>query len=108
MIQELDIRRRGDAILVGIALESAILDFETTETLLRTALEMLDKPRNGADWMKIGVFGEFPVTLYLASDDSLTIVIDGPYFEPNRSVCAMIHLTKADFRDVVSRASLSS
>jgi hypothetical protein len=45
MIQELDIRRRGDAILVGIALESAILDFETTETLLRTALEMLDKPR---------------------------------------------------------------
>ena len=107
MIKEMDIRRRGDAILVGIAIESAILDFETTETLLRTALEMLDRPRKGADWMKIGVFGEFPVTLHLASGDSLSIVIDGPYFESNRSVCAMIHLNKSEFREVVNRASLS-
>ena len=108
VIKELDIRRRGDSILIGIAVESAILDFETTETLLRNALKVLDTARAGADWTKVGVFGELPVTLYIASNDSVSIVIDGPEFEPNRSISAMMILTKTDFAVVAKKALLSS
>ena len=42
MIHDLDVQRRGDAILVGIALDNAVLDFETSEQKLRECLQFID------------------------------------------------------------------
>jgi hypothetical protein len=104
MIRECDIRRHGGAILIGIAVEAAVLDFTTTDGLLRDCLAFLDSPHQGLVCMRIGAFGEFPVTLNLHHDDSLSIFVDGPYFEPQRSMSAAIWLSKEDLRSVINKA----
>jgi hypothetical protein len=104
VIREYDIRRRADAILIGIALEQAVLDFETTEELLRDCLTFLDTPHHGLADMSIGTFGQHAVTLNIHPDDSLSIFVDGPSFEPNRELCAAIWLSKKDLRSVVEAA----
>ena len=104
MIREYDIRRRPDAILIGIALENAVLDFETTEALLRDCLAFLDTPHQGLVHMSIGRFGVFPVTLNMHYDDSLSIFVDGPMFEPQRELCAAIWLSKDELRLVLDKA----
>jgi hypothetical protein len=102
MIREFDIRRRGDAILVGIAVEHAVLDFETTEGTLRECLVFLGKAHCGLIDMRVGSFGDFPVRLNVHHDDSLSICLDGPYFEPTRSQCAILELSKEDLRQVIN------
>jgi hypothetical protein len=104
MIREYDIRRRGDVILVGIALEDAVLDFETNEELLRGCVAFLDAPHKGLVDMAIGKFGDFRVRLNIHHDDSLSIFVDGPPFEPPRELCAAIWLSKPDMRDVIAAA----
>ena len=104
MIRECDIRRRGDLILVGIALDHAVLDFETTEGLLRDCLVFLDAPHRGLADMAIGKFGPFRVTLNMHPDGELSIFVDGPSFEPQRELCAAIWLSKQDLRDVITAA----
>ena len=104
MIREYDIRRRADAILIGIALEHAVLDFETTEGLLRDCLAFLDAPHRDIVHVGIGKFGPFPVTLNMHQDDSLSIFVDGPSFEPQRELCAAIWVTKQDFQGVINAA----
>lgn len=104
MIHECDIRRRGDAILVGIALDRAVLDFETKEGLLRECLVFLDTPHTGLADISIGNFGHFRVRLNMHHDDTLSIFVDGPSFEPNRELCAAIWLSKEDLRSVINAA----
>src|SRR5262249_50107737 len=69
MIREFDIRRRDNTILVGIALDHAVLDFETTEAILRKCLAFLDTPHKGLVDIRIGKFGQFPVRLNMHHDD---------------------------------------
>jgi hypothetical protein len=104
MIRECDIRRSGDLILVGIALDHAVLDFETTERLLRDCLIFLDAPHRGPADMAIGKFGPFGVTLNMHRDGELSIFVDGPPFEPQRELCAAIWLSKLDLREVIAAA----
>lgn len=104
MIHDFDIRRRGAAILVGIAVNQAVLDFETNEETLRESLAFLDLPHRGAIDMRIGKFGDFPVTLNVHHDDSLSIFVDGPEFDETRSQSAALWLTKEDLRRVISGA----
>jgi hypothetical protein len=54
--------------------------------------------------MQIGEFGDFPVTLNMHHDDSISIFVDGPDFGPQRSICAAIWLSKEDLRVVISKA----
>src|SRR5262245_26574742 len=107
MIRDYQIQRRGDVILVGIALDNAVLDFETTESLLRDCLAFLDAPHKGLVDMGIGKFGEFRVRLNMHHDDSLSIFVDGPPFEPQRNLSAAIWLSKQDVRGVVNAALTS-
>jgi hypothetical protein len=104
MIHEWDIRRRGDAILVGIALDHAILDFETTAQLLRDGLVVLDAPHKGLRSIPIGTFGPFQVTLNKHPEGGVSVFLDGPPFEPNRDMCAAIYLSTQEMRDVIAEA----
>jgi hypothetical protein len=105
MIRECEIRRRGDLILVGIALDHAVLDFETTDGLLRDCLAFLDAPpHRGLADMAIGKFGPFRVRLNIHHDGSLSIFVDGPPFEPQRELCAAVWLSKQDMCDVITKA----
>jgi hypothetical protein len=106
MIRERDVRRIGEAILIGIAVDAAVLDFTTTEAALRDCLAFLAEPREGLASMQIGTFGHFPVTLNAHHDDSLSIFVDGPEFEPNREMCAAIWLSKEDLNSVIGEALL--
>lgn len=104
MIREWDVRRHEDAILVGLAVDAAVLDFKTTVAILRECLVFLDSPHQGLVSLRIGTFGDFPVTLNMDHDDSLSIFLDGPEFEPFRSMSAAIWLSKEELRSVIREA----
>src|SRR5688572_20404168 len=104
MIRECDIRRRGKAVLVGVALDNAVLDFETTEAQLRDGLAFLNSPHTGIADLNIGRFGEFHVRLNAHSDDAFSIFIDGPTFDPPRELSAAIWLSKQDLKYLFTKA----
>lgn len=104
MTLESDVRRNGELILIGISVEVAVLDFTTTATRLRDCLNFLGHPHQGLVSMQIGEFGNFPVTLNIHHNDSLSIFVDGPTFETERTMCAAIWLSKEDFRSVIRKA----
>lgn len=104
MICNYDIRRQPDSILIGIALENAVLDFVTTDELLQECLSFVDTPHRGSADLSIGSFGPFGVTLNKGDDDQLSIFIDGPSFEPTRELCAAIWSSKDELRKVVKAA----
>jgi hypothetical protein len=60
---ELDIRRKGDKILLGIGLETAAVDTITDESHLRECIRILEEPHQGLVSATIGRFGIYPVTL---------------------------------------------
>jgi hypothetical protein len=103
MIGEFDIGPHDEAILIGIGVDAAVLDFTTNEGLQRDWLAFLDAPHQGLTYMQIGAFGDFPVTLNPHHDESLSIFVDGPYFAPQRSMSAAIWLSKEDRRSVISK-----
>jgi hypothetical protein len=94
MITEQDVRRKGTSILLGIAVENAVLDVLTNERLLQECLKLLDEPYRGLVYTNIGTFGNFPVTMSLGNDDSAIIMIDGPEFEQPREQCSAIYVGK--------------
>src|SRR5262245_38610275 len=104
MIVDMQVLRRGDAILLGIAVEHAVLDIETSETLLRECLALLDTPHKGLIDGRIGQFGNLPVTLSIDADETVAIFVDGPYFEPSRNQSAGLYLSKDDARRAIEEA----
>ena len=104
MLHDLQVLRRGDSVLLGIAVESAVLDIETNETALRNCVALLDAPHRGLIDCRLGQFGPFPVTFMLHADESVTIFIDGPPFEQHRTQSAGLYLSKDDARKVLATA----
>ena len=82
MIITRDIRHNGAKLLLGIALENAVLDIVTSEVQLRECLQVLNEPQKTLVSPKIGIFGCYAVTLNVHSEDTVSIFIDGPEFEP--------------------------
>lgn len=97
MIKDHQVQRRGDSILLGIAVQDAVMDIQTDEKLLHDSLRLLRTPHKGLVSTHIGRFGEFIATLNLDSDNSaVSIFIDGPDFQQGRSQSAAIWTTKDD------------
>jgi hypothetical protein len=94
MITEWQIQRKGAAILLGIAIEHALIDVVTDRSLLTSCLTMLETPHNGLVHARMGLFGEFPVTLNLDHADAVSIFIDGPDFDSPRNQSAAIWVDK--------------
>jgi hypothetical protein len=102
VLHELDVRRNGDVILLGIALEDAILDITTTEMQLQQCLKMLDAPSPENDRPQIGNFGPYPASVNVG--EMCSIFIDGPRFDPPRELCAAIYLKKDELRRAICHA----
>src|SRR5207247_5182348 len=101
MITEWQVQRRGEALILGIAVEHAVLDVVSDHSLLATCLAMLESPHTGLVDTRMGQFGEFPVTLNLHHDDTVSIFIDGPDFDSSRNQSAAIWVDKDRLRDIL-------
>lgn len=101
MITSHDVRLRGADILLGIAVENAVLDILTSEPHLRECLNVLNKAQTALVSLHIGTFGCYPVTLSVHPEDTVSIFIDGPEFEPSREQCSAIWLGKNELQQLL-------
>jgi hypothetical protein len=108
MVQEMitshHILRQGTCIVLGIALENAVLDILTDESLLQNCLELLREPHRGLVYTKIGAFGIYPVTLNLHHDDTVSMSVDGPDLNQSRNQSTGIWLGKEELQRVLLEA----
>jgi hypothetical protein len=102
MIVNRDVRRIGDNILLGIALENAVLDIFTNDAQLQECLEMLEKPHRGLVYTKIGTFGIYSITLNLHHDDTVSMSVDGPDLDGSRNQSTGIWLEKEELRGLLA------
>jgi hypothetical protein len=104
MIKTYQILHKGTTILLGIGLDNAVLDVVTNESQLRGCLELLQEQHRALGYTLMGTFGNYDVTLNVNDDDTVSIFIDGPYFEPTRSQSAAIWLGKEDLQRLLVEA----
>ena len=104
MIKTHQILRKNNSILIGIALDNAVLDIVTSETQLRDCLKLLQERHRGSVRPQIGTFGTYAVALNIDNDNTVSLFVDGPYFEPTRSQSAAIWLGKEDLRRLLVEA----
>jgi len=62
---------------------------------------MLESPHLGLVDTRIGQFGEFPVTLNLHHDDTVSIFVDGPDFDSGRNQSAAIWVDKYRLQEIL-------
>jgi hypothetical protein len=104
MIRTHQILRKDNSILIGIALDNAVLDIVTTEAQLRECLKLLQERHRGSVRPQLGTFGSYPVALNVDNEDTVSLFVDGPYFQPTRSQSAAIWLGKDDLRQLLTEA----
>jgi hypothetical protein len=104
MIKDHQILRKEQGIILGIALENAVLDILTSDAQLHKCLKVLREPHAGLVSVSIGTFGIYPVTLSLHHDDGVSLFIDGPDFYKSRSQSAGIWLGKEDLQRLLIEA----
>ena len=98
------ILRKGTSILLGIALDNAVLDVLTDERLLHNCLKLLREPHAGLVSTQMGTFGSYSVSLNVHHDDDVSIFIDGPDFDPCRTQSAAIWPQKEDLEGLLLEA----
>jgi hypothetical protein len=102
MITEWHIERKGEALLLGIAVaDTAVLDIVSDRASLIACLQMLESPHVGLVHTQMGRLGEFPITLNLHHDETVSIFIDGPDFDTPRNQSAAIWVEKDRLRDIL-------
>ena len=104
MIRTHQILRKNDIILIGIALDNAVLDFVTTEAQLRECLRQLQERHQATVSPQMGTFGTYAVVLNIDDSETVSLFVDGPYFEPTRNQSAAIWLEKDDLRLLLVKA----
>jgi hypothetical protein len=103
-IKEHEVIRKESSILIGIAVESAALDFVSSEAQLQECLKILQESHKGMVRPQLGSFGSYSVALNVDNDEAVSIFIDGPYFNPSRSISAAIWLGKEELRRLLVEA----
>jgi hypothetical protein len=102
MITEWHIERKGEALILGIAVaDTAVLDIVTDHPSLVRCLQMLESPHVGMVDTQMGRFGEFPITLVLGHDETVSIMVDGPDFHTTRNQSAGIWVEKDRLREIL-------
>jgi hypothetical protein len=80
------------------------LDIQTDDTQLQNCLTLLQEPHQGLVSANIGAFGIYAVRLNLHYDDTVSIFVDGPYFDSSRNQSAAIWLDKQDLQNLLAEA----
>ncbi len=96
--------RNGANIVLGIALENAVIDVLTDVPQLERCLQLLREPHVGLVDTRMGTFGDCVVTLNFSADDIVAIVIDGPYYERSRNQSSGIWPDKEDLERLLVEA----
>jgi hypothetical protein len=104
MIKTHQVLRKGTSILLGIGLDNAVLDVMTSESQLRECLKLLQEPHRALVYTQMGTFGNYAVTLNVDNGDTVTVMIDGPNFDPCRTQSAGIWLAREDFQRLLVEA----
>jgi len=104
MIKEQDIQKVRGGILVGIYTGGNILNFVTTERLLRSCLRALHEQTSGLRWKKLGSFGKYPVTLVVPASEPPSLFVDGPVVAKPRNLSAAVTLDKARLVSILAEA----
>lgn len=104
MITVKQIVRRDGQLLLGIGLESAVLDVLTTDDDIDKCLQELRKPSRGLISITLGTFGIYPITLNVQNDELVSIFIDGPDFDKLRTQCAAIWIRKEELEQFLIEA----
>jgi hypothetical protein len=104
MTEEQDIQKVRGGILVGIYTGGNILDFVTTDRLLRSCLRALQEQTPGTCWKKLGNFGRYPVTLVIPASAPPSLFVDGPVVARPRNLSAAVTLDKARLVSILSEA----
>ena len=101
MIRDHQVRRRGDEIILGLAVQDAVLDILTNPCLLQKCLNILTEPQQGLVDTTMGKFGEFQVTLNRHADDTVSIFVDGPRFDGSRVQSSAIWPDKKSLVEII-------
>jgi hypothetical protein len=102
-IRDHQILRQGNNILLGIALDDAVLDIETTAQQLRECLKVLQESNQALLRPVLGNFGIYPIAVNV-DDNTVSIFVDGPDFVQSRNQSAAIWLDKEDLRRLLVEA----
>jgi len=89
MITDWQIRWRGEELILGIAVEGAVLDVVSNRERLARCIPALSAPQRGLNSITMGRFGEHVVTLNVSGEE-VSIFIDGPAFDDTRVQSAAI------------------
>lgn len=108
LIAHWQLEEREGRLLLGIAIQHAVLDINTDAATLAQGLQLLESPPNGLRHMAIGLFGSMEVTLNHHHEGTVSIFVDGPDFSPNRNQSAAIWVDRdnlcAVFREAISKS----
>jgi hypothetical protein len=104
MISDWQLHRRDGRLILGIALQHAVLDVVSDAALLKNCLTLLRSPHQGLVDTRLGAFGEFQVTLNLHHDEGVSIFIDGPEFDVGRVQSAAIWVDKDQLCHILEEA----
>jgi hypothetical protein len=101
VITDWQVQRNGRLLILGIAVGVGHLDVVTDDVLLKNCLAMLRSPHRGFVHTRMGSFGPFDVTLNLHHDDSVSIFVDGPKFDDDRTQSAAIWVEKDRLSEIL-------
>jgi hypothetical protein len=104
MISDWQLHRRDGRLILGIALQHAVLDVVSDVALLKNCLALLRSPDRGLVDARMGSFGEFQVRLNLHHDDGVSIFVDGPAFDSGRAQSAAIWVDKDQLCSILEEA----
>lgn len=100
-ILDWQLESQANKLLLGLAIQCAVLDVETDRESLARCLQVLETPTEGLRSLQMGRFGSFEVTLNHHHDDTVSIFIDGPIFAPRRHQSAAVWVDKTSLCKVL-------
>ena len=108
MTEDHQIEKVRGGILVGVCTGGNILDFITTQRLLRSCLKALGQQTAGMRWRKLGSFGKYPVTLVIPASEPVSLFIDGPVVAKPRNLSVAVTLDQERLVAILSEALLAA
>ncbi|MBI5722451.1 MAG: hypothetical protein HZA50_00720 [Planctomycetes bacterium] len=102
MIKDYQVQTRGDKILLGLAIDYALLDVVTDRLLLANCKKLIETPHNGLVFTQLGTFGHHPVMLNIHANDEIALFVDGPEFNEGRTQSVAIWVDATSLLKIIN------